>query len=392
MRKYPFGPPDRLQLHPQYAERREHEPLSQVRMPYGEDAWIVVRYDDVKKVLSDPRFSRAATAEHDEPRLYEGRFSGGITDLDPPEHSRLRRLVARAFTARRVELLRPRAEQVVAELIDRMEEAGPPLDLVEHLAVPLPSILICELLGVPYGDRSTFRKWADAFMSTTGMSSEEKQASLDQLGGYFAQLVAARRREPTDDLLGALVQARDAGDRLSEAELIQLAITLHAAGYETTATEIANFVYVLLGQPDQLDLLCSLPDLIPGAVEELLRFVPLTGATVLPRYATEPVELSGGVVPAGAPVLASRTAANKDPRAFSEPENLDLTRSPNNHLAFGIGPHVCLGAQLARMELQVALANLLRRLPGLRLAVSPDELRWKTGLAIRGPVALPAGW
>jgi cytochrome P450 len=177
----------------------------------------------------------------------------------------------------------------------------------------------------------------------------------------------------------------------SEAELIQLAITLLAAGYETTATEIANFVYVLLGQPDQLDLLCSLPDLIPGAVEELLRFVPLTGATVLPRYATEPVELSGGVVPAGAPVLASRTAANKDPRAFSEPEKLDLTRSPNNHLAFGIGPHVC-GAQLARMELQVALANLLRRLPGPRLAVSPDELRWKTGLAIRGPVALPAGW
>jgi len=392
VRAYPFGSADRLELDPQYAEIREREPLCPVRMPYGEDAWLVVRYDDVKTVRGDTRFSRAAKATHDEPRLLPDKVDGGIMDLDPPQHTRLRRLVANAFTVRRVEQLRPSAQKLAAGLLADMIAAGPPADLVESFAVPLPGTLICELLGVPYADRDRFRGWADAFMSTTSLGPEQRAALLGQLAGYFAELVAARRAEPVDDLLGALVLARDADDRLSEAELIQLAITLLAAGYETTATEITNFVYVVLTQPEQWALLRNRPGLVPTAVEELLRYVPLITATILARWALQDVPLSGGVVPAGAPVFASSEAADRDPGVFAEPNRLDLTRSPNPHLAFGHGPHHCLGAPLARMELQVALGALVDRLPGLRLAVGVDELRWKTGFVVRGPVALPVSW
>jgi cytochrome P450 len=188
------------------------------------------------------------------------------------------------------------------------------------------------------------------------------------------------------------VQARDADDRLSEEELVGLAVQLLPAGYETTASEIANFVFVLLCHPDQLEMLRGRPDLIPTAVEELLRYVPLTSGNTLPRYATEAVELSGGAVPAGSWVLFSVEAADRDPRVFTEPDRLDLTRSPNPHMAFGVGQHTCLGAHLARMELQVALGSLLRRLPGLRLAVDPGDLRWKMGTTVQGPVALPVAW
>jgi len=392
VRDYPFGPPDRLTLNPAYAQLRELEPLCPVRMPYGEDALLVTRYADLRTVRADPRFSRAAKAAHDEPRLVPDKVDGGIMDLDPPEHTRLRRLVAKAFTVARVERLRPRAVDVANRLLDGMIAAGPPADLVGAFAVPLPGTLICELLGVPYPDQDRFGGWAGAFMSTTLLDPAQRAAALGELAGYIAGLVAARRAEPADDLLGALVTARDEDDRLSEAELIQLAITLLAAGYETTATEITNFVYVLRTQPEQWELLRARSDLISTAVEELLRYAPLTAATILSRWATEDVPLSGGVVPAGPPVLASAEAANQDPAVFPDPARLDLARSPNPHLAFGHGIHHCLGASLARMELQVALAALLDRLPGLTLAVDPDELVWKTGLVVRGPVALPVRW
>lgn len=391
-RPYPFGPPQRLEINPRYARLREQEPLSRVRLPYGEEAWMVVRHEDVRTVFGDARFSRAMAETRDEPRVAPDRVGRNLLTMDPPEHSRLRSLVSKAFTARRIEALRPRARQIAEDLLDQMDKAGPPAELIESFAVPLPITVICELLGVPAADRVQFRSWAEAVLSTTALSGEQRAERITRLGGYMAEQIQQRRRTPTDDLLGALVLARDEHDRLSELELIELSVGLLAAGYETTANQIGNSVYVLLTHPDELALLRARPELLPTAVEELMRFIPLTAAASMARYATVDVPLSGGVVPAGDPVVVSRSAANRDPQVFPDPDRLDLTRSPNPHIGFGYGAHFCLGAPLARLELQVALDTLLTRFPALRFATDPDELPWKTGMALRGLRSLPVAW
>jgi cytochrome P450 len=400
VRAYPFGSTDSLDLDETYAYLREHEPLAAVQQPFGDRAWLVTRYDDVRLVLSDTRFSRAEVMVRDAPRIFAPRgVPSGILGLDPPEHTRLRRLVSGAFRARTLELLRTRVERTATELLDRMAQEGPPADLVERFAIPLPLSMICELMGVPYGDRESFQLWADAYLSTTDLPVEEKMARLGKLGGYIAQLVAQRRQElatngePGEDLIGVLVQARDEQDSLSEEELIGFLMFLLAAGYETTSTHITNSVYMLLTHPEQLALLRNGQVSIADAVEELLRYVPIAVATIIPRYATEDVELSGGTVRAGEAVLPAYDAANRDPRAFDDPERFDLTRAPHpSHVAFGHGTHFCLGAPLARMELQAALGALLRCFPDLRLAETDEGLRWKTGLVTRGPVTLPIAW
>ena len=375
-----------------YARLREQEPLSRVRLAYGEDAWLVVRHEDVRTVFGDARFSRAVAPTRDEPRVGPDRAGRNLLNMDPPEHSRLRRLVAKAFTARRVEQLRPRTRQIADDLLDSVAATGPPADLIESFAVPLPITVICELLGVPVADRVQFRSWAEAILSTTALSREQRAEYITRLGGYMAGQIEQRRRTPTDDLLGALVLARDEHDKLSEQELVELSVGLLSAGYETTANQVGNSVYVLLTHPDELALLRARPELLPDAVEELMRFIPLTAAASLARYATEDVPLSGGVVPAGDPVVVSRSAANRDPLVFPNPDRLDLTRSPNPHVGFGYGAHFCLGAPLARMELQVALDCLLARLPGLRFATDPAALPWKTGMALRGLRSFPVTW
>jgi cytochrome P450 len=394
VRRFPLGEPHGLTFDPRLDEIRETEPVCRVSLPYGEDAWLVSRYEDVRTVLSDPRFSRAETVVRDVPRTHEQKVPGGIVDLDPPEHTRVRRVIAKAFTARRVERLRPRAESIAGSVLDAMIAAGPPADLVADFALPFPTTVICELLGVPYADREKFGRWTDAFMSTTALTAEQRDARLGELAHYLGSLVAQRRREPADDLLGALVVAHDAEDRLSEQELIELATVLLAAGHESTASQIGNFVYTLLGHPEQLAVLRDAPASIPGAVEELLRYIPLpTTEAELPRYATADVPLEGGTVPAGEAVLPLYSSANRDPRVFADPGRLDVRREATaSQLAFGHGVHHCVGAQLARMELQVALGALLSRLPGLRLAVPEEELRWKRGLATRGLLALPVAW
>src|SRR5204863_8887813 len=256
-----------------------------------------------------------------------------------------------------------------------------------------PGLMICELVGVPYAERDQFRDWVGAWMSVTALTPEQRGESIAQLAGYLADLAAQRRQNPTDDLLGALVIASDEGDQLTEDEVVQLTLVLLAAGYESTASQIVNFTYALLTHPDELALLRSRPDLMPGAVEELMRWVPLlTVADVLPRYAIEDVELSGGTVRAGEPVLLAKHAANRDPRRYEDPNRLDITRDAQGELGFGHGAHFCLGAQLARMDIQIALAAVLARFPNLRLAVAESDLQWKTGMAVRGPVALPIAW
>jgi cytochrome P450 len=393
VRSYPFGPVRGLEIDPMYFWLQEHEPLARVKLPYGEEGWLLTRYDDVRTALGDPRFSLAEAAVRDVPRLTPERVGAILTDQDPPEHTRLRRLVAKAFTARRVEQLRARAEQITSDLLDEMVKASAPADLAQALAVPLPGLMICELIGVPYADRDQFRNWVGAFMSVTAVTVEQRGELIGQLVGYLANLAAQRRETPTDDLLGALVIASDEGDRLTADEVIQLTLVLLAAGYESTASQITNFTYALLTHPDQLALLRSRPDLMPGAVEELMRWVPLLAvADVLPRYALEDVELSGGTVRAGEPVLLAKHAANRDPRRYDDPDRLDITRDAQGELGFGHGAHHCLGAPLARMDMQTALTALLQRFPELRLAVPEADLQWKSGMAVRGPVALPIAW
>lgn len=392
-RPFPFGDAARLEVDPLLARLRREEPLCRVRLPYGEPAWLATRYQDVKLVLGDPRFSRAAAMDRDEPRirLYRPR-TAGILSFDPPEHSRLRRLVSKAFTVRRVERLRPHVQEVADGLVDAMLAAGPPADLVEDFGLPLPITVICELLGVPVEDRVDFRTWSDAFLSTTRYTPEEVLRYTGLLREYMTKLIAERRQAPKDDLLGALVVARDDEDRLSEEEMLSLAEALLIAGHETTATQIPNFVYVLITHPEQLAALRADLDLIPGAVEELMRFVPLGGGALSARYALEDVELGGVTVRAGEPVVVQLASANRDESVYTDPDELDLHRQEASHVGFGHGAHHCLGAPLARMELQVALRTLLTRLPGLRFAGSEDDIVWKTGLSTRGPEHMPVTW
>jgi cytochrome P450 len=391
---YPFGEPDRLRLHPRYAYLREHEPLARVRMRYGDPARLVTGYHDARTVLADPRFSRAAG--RDEPRTSPDLRYANLMSLDPPEHTRLRKLVATAFTARRVELLRARAQQTAEGLVDRMVAAGPPADLVECFATPFPLTVMCELFGIPANDRRRFQTWTEAVIATTALAPGKLREYGGRLRAYLARLIRRHRRDGSEGsdagLLGALLRARDDEDRLSEDELLDLAGDLLALGYETTASQLPNIVYTLYEHPGMWRRLAARPHAVPTAVEELMRYIPLAPHAVFPRYATEDVALPGGTVRAGEPVLVSLAAAGRDGRVFAEPDRLDLDRDPNPHLGFSHGVHHCVGAPLARMELQVGLATLACRLPGLRLAVPEADLVWKRGLIVRGPVALPVSW
>jgi cytochrome P450 len=308
VRSYPFGPVDGLEIDPMYGHLREDEPLARVQLPHGEEGWLLTRYDDVRLALSDPRFSLAEAAVRDTPRMGPQRMGAILTDLDPPDHTRLRRLLAHAFTVRRVEQLRASAEQLAGDLLDEIEKAGPPADLMTAYAVPLPGLMVCDLLGVPYADRDHFQDLAAAFMSVTAMTDEEKLAKIGELAVYLAGLADQRRAHQEDDLISALVVAQEEGDRLTGEELVQLTVLLLGAGYDSTAAHIANSIYTLLQHPDQAGLLRSRPELMPAAVEELLRWIPAQEISdILPRYALEDVELSGGTVKAASPCCSPST-------------------------------------------------------------------------------------
>ncbi|MFC5724298.1 cytochrome P450 [Streptomyces gamaensis] len=386
---YPFNEATDLSLSDLYERARETAGLLRVRMAYGEPAWLATRYADARLVLGDRRFSRAAAAERDEPRPTPGRREPGILGMDPPDHTRLRTLVTKAFTVHRVERLRPGIRAMAEELLDALIAAGPPADLVEHFALPLPVAVICRLLGVPEEDRPKFREWSDDALSTSPLTTEEMAVSQNELRAYMATLVAEHRKRPAEDLMTALIEARDRDDRLSERELIDLCVGILVAGHETTATQIPNFLLTLLDHPGELERLRADPSLVAGAVEELLRFVPLGVGASQPRYATEDVEVGGTLVRAGEPVLVAVGAANRDGLRFTAAERLDIGREGNQHLGFGHGVHHCLGAPLARLELQEALRALVTRMPGIHPA---GDVVWKTEMLVRGPRSMPVGW
>jgi cytochrome P450 len=382
---------------PTYARLRAEHPICPVTSPRF-DSFFITRYDDVKTALTDPRLSKDLYGPSEAYRKIFGPNSAALNKnmlhSDPPEHTRLRRLVSQAFTPRRVEALRPRTTEVVTGLIDAFASRGS-ADLMHEFALPLPVTVICELLGVPEAEREAFFELTDVIRTRgqAGRGSEEDRSAVQdaqkELADYLSGLIARKRQDPAEDLLSALIVARDEGSKLSERELVSSAFLLLFAGHQTTADFLGNAVVALLTHPEQLQALRQQPDLLPPAVEELLRFdgsVPVAS----PRIALEDVEYRGVRIPAGSVVTIVLAAANHDPEHFSSPDELDLTRQHIPHVAFGHGIHFCLGVSLARMEAQIALSMLLRRLPDLALAVAPEQLRRPPAASpFRGLLELP---
>jgi cytochrome P450 PksS len=386
--------------HPFYTRLRNDAPVYQMTLSDKRTAWLVSRYDDVAALLKDERFVKDKRAALSPAQLARQPWvpsmvrsiERNMLDLDPPDHTRLRALVQKAFTPRLIENLRDRISLLTNELLDAVEANGR-MDLIRAYALPLPMTIIAEMLGVPPRDRNRFHRWSSNIVTTvpTTWGMMKALPSLLAFLRYIRQLVKARRVTPHDDLVSALVQAREAGDHFSEDELLSMVALLLIAGHETTVNLIGNGMLALLEHPDQMERLRNDPGLIKPAVEELLRYDgPLETATE--RYANEDVTILGTTIPRGEMVFAVLASANRDERQFERPDELDLTREPNRHLAFGLGTHYCLGAPLARLEGQIAINTLLRRLPDLRLSVPPAALRRRPGLVLHGLEALPVAF
>lgn len=377
------------------ARMRQEAPVARVLSPTQRvPMWIVSRYRDAQELLKDPRFikDRYKLADEDRLRYFRveeiGQLDKHMLNADPPVHTRLRALVSQAFTARRVEALRPRITAIAQRLLDAFPP-GESVDLLEAFAFPLPITVIAELLGVPAEDQPRFREWTTTLVSPPKSTDlEPLRKTAVQMQQYFQTFLARRRAEPRDDLTSALLAAEEHGDRLSAVELTSMVFLLLVAGHETTVNLITNGVWALLRHPDQLERLRAEPALLESAVEEMLRYCgPVRHTTS--RFALHDTEFLGQTIPAGEMIMASLLAANHDPEQFAEPGRFDIARSPNRHLSFGSGVHFCLGAPLSRMEAQIALSLLLERLPRLRFAVDPCMLRWRSGLLIHGLERLP---
>ncbi|WP_414941078.1 cytochrome P450 [Amycolatopsis sp. cmx-11-51] len=373
----------------------ECPPMSRVVFPSGCEGWLVTRYEDVRLIFSDPRFSRNLL-DPGAPCLIEpGDFSTGehsILNMDPPDHTRLRKLSAPAFTVRRIAALRPRIQEIADDLLRVLAGQGPPVDLVETFAFPLPTAVMCEILGVPFEGKERFRQWSRVIVTPMAYTPAEVAQARRDGAEDMAALVTVKRAKPGEDLLSVLVHTRDEdGDRFTEAELIDLATQLLLAGHETTVSLIATGIVLLSEHPDQFAALRSDPDLTAGAVEEIMRFDGPAEASLL-RVALEDVELSGGLVRRGEAVLAHTGAANRDESAFPGASRFDIRRRNAPQLGFGHGIHFCLGAALARLEGEIAFRTLLDGLPGLDLAVPLPEIVWRPPLSLRGPEAVPVTW
>ncbi|CAM5322136.1 cytochrome P450 family protein [Streptomyces fumanus] len=396
--------------YPTYAWLRENSPVHRTTLPSGVEAWLVTRYADARQALADPRLSKNP-AHHDEPAHAKGKtgipgergadLMTHLLNIDPPDHTRLRRLVSKAFTPRRVAEFAPRVQELADHLIDGFAGRGE-ADLIHEYAFPLPIYAICDLLGVPREDQDDFRDWAGMMIRHGGGPRGGVARSVKKMRGYLADLIHRKRAalpaepDPGEDLISGLIRASDHGEHLTENEAAAMAFILLFAGFETTVNLIGNGTFALLTHPEerarlQTALAAGDRGLLATGVEELLRFDgPVELATW--RYATRPVTLAGQQISAGDPVLVVLAAADRDPARFADPDTLDLARRDNQHLGYGHGIHYCLGAPLARLEGQVALATLLTRLPDLQLATDPAELRRRGGLIMRGLRTLPVSY
>ncbi|MFF3372176.1 cytochrome P450 [Streptomyces sp. NPDC002680] len=390
----PLGPP------PEWKQLRERCPVATVELPSGDKGVFLTRYDHVRALLSDPRFSRPA-AEDDGARIApEGAggvvADGGLSDVVPVRgegHQRWRGRLAKYFTVKQVAALRPGMTRTAEDLVDAMVESGRPADLKASLGFPLPVYVICDILGVSVDDRPRFSFWSDAFLNVTRYSKEQTAAAYDEFVTYMTRLVEAKRLAPGEDMLSVLLQEGDADDQgMSDAELIGTGMSLLVAGHETTANMIGKMVALLLADRSRWERLLDDPSLVRGAVDEALRFDVNVGNFGIRRYLTEDFEIDGELLPGGTTVFCGMSAANRDETVFADADIMDLDRLPNPHLTFGAGPHSCLGQSLARTELQVVLEVLLRRLPTLELAVPAAELEQVEGLSVGGLRKVPVRW
>ncbi|MET8971442.1 cytochrome P450 [Streptomyces hydrogenans] len=382
-----------LDFDPMLARLLHEDPVTRVRLPHGEGhAWLVTRYEDVKFVTVDPRFSREAVWGRQVTRLAPHfiPMADAVGFADPPDHTRMRRVVAKAFSARALRSLRAHAQSVMDGLLDRMAEQGPAVDLMEAVNRPFPLAMVSELMGVPETDHALMAHWSDTIISA-GAGREASERAKDEMGAYFTDLIAGDHTPDSDQLAAVLAEAVADGT-LTEDEAVGLAVLIQIGGAHAVRNNSANMVFALLTHPEHLARLRAEPELIPQAVDELLRYIPHRNAVGLSRIAMEDVEVGGVRIPAGDAVYVSYLAANRDPEVFPEPDRLDFDRDYNPHVAFGHGPHYCPGATLARLESEILLGSLWTRFPGLRLAVPEEALRWQRGALIRGPETLPVTW
>ncbi|MED7923020.1 cytochrome P450 [Nonomuraea sp. LP-02] len=392
-RRCPFAPP------PEYADLREQAPLVRAELPGGV-VWLVTRHAEAQQVLSGTGISTSpATPGHPHHVLHPGGLTpegealltemapGHFIDLDPPDHTRFRKLLIPEFTVRRVRELRPGIQDIADRLIDDMLREGPEAELVADFGLPLPSLVICRLLGVPYGDHEFFQSRTRAMLGALG-DEQVRYTAVSEIRNYLDALVTAAEKGPEDDLLGRVITS----GRLTHDEIVGVIFLLLVAGHETTANMIPLAVLTLLRHPDQLAALRADPDSWPMAVEELLRYLSVVDWVAFDRVATEDQEIGGQPVRRGEGIFVLGASANRDERAFERPDDFDARRGARHHVAFGYGVHQCLGQNLARAELEIALRTLFERLPGLRATVSDEEVPAKYDSAIFGLQALPVTW
>ncbi|MFE5508987.1 cytochrome P450 [Amycolatopsis japonica] len=390
-RKCPFSPP------PEYETLREKSPISRVGLPSGQTAWALTRLEDIREMLSSPHFS----SDRRNPsfplmvarpvRPEDDSFRPSLIGMDPPEHSQARRDVVGEFTVKRMKALQPRIQQIVDDHIDALLAGPKPADLIQALSLPVPSLVICELLGVPYADHDFFQSCSSRMLNRE-VSAEERQTAFEGLRNYLDDLVTKKEANATeDDLLGRqILKQRESGEA-DHGELVGLAFLLLIAGHETTANMISLGTVTLLENPDQLAKIKADPDKTLAAIEELLRVFTIA-ETATSRFATADVEIGGTLIRAGEGVVGLSNAGNHDPEGFENPDAFDIERGARHHVAFGFGVHQCLGQNLARLELQIVFDTLFRRVPGIRIAVPVDELPFKHDSTIYGLHALPVTW
>lgn len=386
-----FG--DTFMTHPHrvYADLREAGSVHRVTTPGGTPVWLVTRYQDVRAALTDPRLSldksNAATDDSHQPSM-PSELDAHLLNVDPPDHTRLRRLVSKAFTPRRIERLREHIQAHTDVLLDNLD--GPPVDLMKTFANPLPMAVICELLGIPTDAQRDFRTWTSALTAPDADAAVTSQEAMKQMYHFLVTIIETKRTKPSDDFLSAMIEARDAHDRLTEPELIAMAFLTLYAGYDNAVNLIGTTALALLTHPEQMTAVRNGRIPLHAALEEAMRWntpFPLAAR----RFALEELTIAGARIPAGARVWLSLTSANRDSQQFTNPNTFDSTRTPT-HLAYGHGIHYCLGAPLARLEGEIALTSLLRRFPNLTLAVPGDELSWIRSFHKRGLQSLPVSW
>ncbi|MFF8656056.1 cytochrome P450 [Streptomyces huasconensis] len=385
-----------LEFDPFLRQASQTAPVIRVRLPHGApgECWLATRHDTVRFVTSDPRFSRDIVGR---PLPTMNRYliplDRAVSFVDPPDHTRVRSVVASAFNRSGMAALRPRAQAVLDRLVASMVEAGPPADLIQHVTSPFPMHVIGVVLGVPEADRPRLCTWASAILTRARDEAEVERARLvrEEASAYFLELARERRRRPQDDLISDLGAAVDSG-RIEEEELLALTTLMALNGWHAVRNHTSNMAYLLLTDDSLRSRLRSDPQAVPAAVEELLRWIPHKHGVGQARIATEDVEVGGVLVRRGEAVYVSYVAANWDDRCYPEPHRIDIDREGPPHLAFGYGPHHCVAPLLARMEAELLLTTLLTHLPDLRLAVTPENVPWQKDVLIRGPVTLPVTW